>query len=154
LRRNRLWFVPLVLLVMILAAGGAAYGLLFGRKLMSPPYKMSLEALQNDPQVAERLGEPIRGTTWCPTGLLYVDDGTGSAGLFYAVSGPKGSADVQVEAQLVAGKWGLTTLSVTYDDGEKISIDVSTSGSDEDGVDDGGEAPPWNPPSGDEETAP
>lgn len=103
------------------------------------PYRMALTAVQDDPQVKQRLGEPIRSASWLPQGSIDVSDDWGDANLTFRVQGPKGKATVNVLARRIAGQWGLTSLTVTYPDGQRQQIDVSESGGSE------LEAPRWQP---------
>ncbi len=141
-RRTCLVVLLVVFLVLIVACagvGGAAFYLVFGALKSSEPYQMALEKVQQDPQVIDRLGEPIEDATWFPAGNLTTEDGRGSASLHFTVKGPKGEAVVGTQARRIGGQWGLTTVDVTFKDGQRILLEAGP----EDGRD---EAPKWKPP--------
>ncbi|NMC21979.1 MAG: hypothetical protein GYA33_16355 [Thermogutta sp.] len=131
--------IGLVVVLVILLCAGVILGVgVFGMRAL-PPYQTALEKVQNDPRVRERLGEPIESASWIPTGSFKVENDSGSANLTFKVSGPRGKAEVNVIARMIAGKWGLTTLAVTYPDGTRQELDVSDTGDDE------MDAPKWTP---------
>jgi len=131
--------IGLVVVLVILLCAGIILGVgVFGMRAL-PPYQTALKKVQNDPQVREKLGEPIESASWIPLGSFKVENDSGSANLTFKVSGPKGKAEVNVIARMIAGKWGLTTLTVTYADGTRQELDVSDTGDDE------MDAPKWAP---------
>jgi len=130
-----------------LACAGCCGGILlavFGALKSSPPYQMALEKVRQDKEVIQRLGEPIEEASMFPTGNINFQNDRGEATLSFSVAGPKGKAAVDVKARMVAGKWGLTSLDVTFEDGKRLAIDVG--GGSLEGPDDSGEAPKWTPP--------
>ncbi len=134
--------IGLAVVLVILLCAGILLGVgVFGMRAL-PPYQTALKKVQNDPQVRERLGEPIESASWIPLGSFKVENDSGSANLTFKVSGPKGKAEVNVIARMIAGKWGLTTLTVTYPDGTRQELDVSDTGDDE------MDAPKWAPGAG------
>lgn len=138
--RNWLWAVPVGCLAALLLCGGCCLGI-FGSTLLflknSPPYQMALETVRSSPQVAERLGKPIEEAGWFPTGNLHVENGGGDALIDFDIAGPKGRAHVQARARRIGGEWGLTTVEVTFADGQRISLET-------DGQEGPDEAPRWN----------
>lgn len=135
-----------VVLAILLCAGiGLGVGV-FGMRAL-PPYRMALQKVQNDPQVREKLGEPVESASWIPLGNFTIENNSGSAQLTFKVRGPKGRAEVNVNGRMIAGNWGLTTLTVTYPDGTRQELDVSDTGNEE------MDAPKWTPGAGGE-TAP
>jgi hypothetical protein len=77
----------------------------------SDPYKMALAAAQRDPVVITALGAPVE-PGWFTTGRVEVAGSTGQAALAIPISGPRGSAKVEAQAEKVAGSWKLNHLSV------------------------------------------
>ena len=141
-RRNWRWFVPTAVLVPILICAGVCagfFGVVVAALKSSEPYQTALKRVQADPQVIERLGQPIRDASWVPSGSVNIRNGGGNANLMFKVAGPKGSASVRTEARRIQGKWGTTTLEVTFA-GEK-PIPLDTGASDED-------APKFHPSGG------
>jgi hypothetical protein len=118
-----------------LCAGVFAFGV--GAIKSSEPYQASLAQVRQDKQVIARIGEPIEDALM-PTGNININNDRGEARLSFDVSGPKGTASVVSQSKLIGGKWGLTQLEVTFEDGQRIIIDT--------GGDNGeGDAPPWKP---------
>jgi hypothetical protein len=79
----------------------------------SEPYKLALAAAQRDPVVIAALGAPVE-PGWVTSGQVEVAGPTGEAALAIPISGPYGSAEVQVQAQKLAGSWKLNRLSVHF----------------------------------------
>ena len=129
--------VPLVLLVVIAGGGLYIYQELIGSQRSSEPYQMALEQAKKDAQVVERLGEPINDT-WRVGGEVFVEGDRGEANLNFELVGPKGKASARTQARRIEGKWGLTTLEVTFDDGQRISVETAA----HEGMED---APAWPP---------
>jgi hypothetical protein len=121
--RKRLvwWILPLAIVLAVLV-GGAIW--LRGpiRLRLSEPYRMAFELVQKDPQVVRRLGGPVESARLLPFGSLDNREGT----VNFAVEGPKGEATVAARARRISEQWGLTTLDVTFDDGQRVSVDVSS----------------------------
>lgn len=144
--RNWLWFVPLLFVLLFLLCAGLCVGVIgtaFVTLKHSEPYRVALERVQQDPQVIQRLGEPIREASWVPVGEVHTEDGGGSANLSFRVAGPKGEADVRTEARRRGGQWETTVLEVTFPDGKRLSLDVG--GDDEAPKFQGGNSPKLNP---------
>ncbi|GAB4129781.1 MAG: hypothetical protein Kow0040_06480 [Thermogutta sp.] len=134
--------IGLVVVLAILLCAGIFLGVgVLGMRSLSP-YKTALQKVQNDPQVREKLGEPIEAASWIPMGSVKVENNSGSANLTFKVRGPKGQAEVNVIGRMIAGTWGLTTLTVTYPDGTRQELDVSDTGNEE------MDAPQWAPGGG------
>lgn len=127
----------------VLCAGVGAVFFTFGVRSIKnmAPYKMSLEQAEKSPQVIQRLGEPIEDDTWLPQFQVNVHNNQGSATVYFQVKGPKGRAHVHSKARLIDGDWGLTELTVTFADGQRVELETGTSGNQEE------EAPKWVPPS-------
>ncbi len=138
LRRNWLWFVPTTVLVLCGGFCIGIFGLVFGLLKSSDPYQMALQRVQNDPQVIQLLGQPIEESGWFPTGQLNIENDRGDARFDFDVAGPNGKAHVHTEARRISGRWGLTRLEVTPEDGQRIVLDTTVAG----GLD---EAPPFEP---------
>jgi len=141
-RRNWRRLVLAVVVVPILICAGAAgwfYVVWVAPLQSSEPYRAALRRVQADPKVIQRLGQPIRDASWVPSGSVNIRNGGGNANLMFKVAGPKGRASVRTQARRIQGKWGTTTLEVTFA-GEK-PIPLDTGASDED-------APKFNPSGG------
>ncbi len=141
-RRNWLWFVPLVIVLLALVCAGLCAGIvrtvLYALK-SSEPYQTALTEVQKNPQVIEGLGQPVEEVGWPPpSGSVHVQNGGGTANLVFSVKGPKGEAQVRTEARRTRGQWETTALEVTLADGKRITIEVGG----------GEEAPPFSPQGG------
>ena len=75
----------------------------------NPPYSTALDLIQNDAQLIEHLGEPIRNVRWLPSGNYPTQ-------FQIQVKGPRGMADISVTAGEFDGKWEVTALDArVYD---------------------------------------
>lgn len=145
-RRTRKWRVLLLVLAVIVAGALIAGYAYFGNDLAlksSEPYQMAMKQVKQDPKIAERLGEPVRAARWIPSGSMSVEGDRGRADIVFPIAGPKGRADVQVQARRVAGQWGIALLTVRLPDGTSTRLDVD-SGSEAPKFGGGGEAPRFN----------
>jgi len=142
--RNWWW----VLLIVLIGGGVMCCGVcgltgFIGLKALkeTEPYKMTLAAVRSDPTVVERLGEPIVDDWKVNVQINATGGDRGSATVMIPISGPKGTARVRSECQMVGGTWGLTSVEVTFGDGQRHLLPIVPpppgSGA--------GEAPPWAP---------
>jgi len=131
----------MIVLLLLLCAGvcaGVVGMVLYGLK-SSEPYRTALGEVQKNPQVIERLGQPVEEVGWPPpSGSVHVQNGGGSANLVFRVKGPKGEAQVRTEARRTKGRWDTTVLEVTFADGKRMAIEAPA----------GDEAPPFSPQGG------
>jgi len=142
-KKSRNWpcLILVIALAMVFVCSGLCGGIFLaisGAKRSSPPYQMALERVQSDPQVIEKLGQPIEGTSWLPNGNITVQNDSGRASFDFDVAGPSGAAHVRAEARMIGGQWGLTSVEVHLEGGATLSLDT---GSDEGPSD----APVWSP---------
>ena len=123
--RNWLWVTigSIVLLGFLGACScGGFFMLLFGMMKKSDAYRMSFERVQSDPQIIEALGTPIEAGLFVTGSIHHGPGGGGSANIAYGISGPRGAADVYVEAIRESGQWRLISLAVEIEDGERIEL--------------------------------
>ena len=157
LGRNWKWFVPLVVFMvfaLLALVAVALFAKFVGKgelleiyradKIIkaSEPYRMAMEELQADPQVIERLGEPVEVTEYASGSVdIISEDGkeAGNANFYFDLTGPKGTANVACQGKMIDGSWGLSTLAVTFADGKRHLVEIS---GDDDGLE---EAPAWSP---------
>ncbi|MHB8898427.1 MAG: Coa1/Tim21 domain-containing protein [Thermoguttaceae bacterium] len=135
--RCRCWFRRLLVLVLlVLAVAVGAFSWVVHNTRSAPPYSTALALIQADPELRQRLGEPIRDLRWLPT--------SGYPKQFQMqVQGPQGKADISVTAGEFGGKWELTALDARVypaDDphGTAIFLSLDTGRSTDD-------APTWQP---------
>ena len=130
LGRHWWWLVPASLLLLVLSCGfwGGIFVWLVGSLKSSTPYQMALDRVRSDPQVVEKLGQPIEDTSWMPTGNFSYRTingvASGEANFYFSVSGPKGTAHVHAEARCRDGKWSFRVLTVTPEGEKTMSLPV------------------------------
>ncbi len=150
LGRNWKWLVLLLLLICVglfvyfVTEGALVKAWLADRSIKtSEPFQMALENIRDDAEVVKQLGETLE-----PTGQASgevrteTDNGkslSGNANFYFDLTGPKGTANVHCQGKKIDGKWGLSTLTVTFADGSRHSVEVSDA---DDSLED---APPWSP---------
>ncbi|MCI0362122.1 MAG: cytochrome c oxidase assembly factor 1 family protein [Planctomycetaceae bacterium] len=123
--------VLIVLGVLLLLCAGICGGcaLFFNRAAtevnaaieLRPIQEAALAAVRSDPQVKDKLGEPL------PEFVLHIRDGSGevkSAGenFHFDLDGPKGSAKVLCSATKEAGTWRLTAITVQTSEGATFTV--------------------------------
>jgi Cytochrome oxidase complex assembly protein 1 len=114
-RRNwKRLILGVILIVAVSAAGGYYY--LFGRMLLSEPFKIAWDAVKNSKTVSAKLGAPVGGG-WTPHGNINQDPTMTVVTMNFSISGPKGAADVAARAQEIGGIWSFTEFKVTPADG-------------------------------------
>lgn len=118
-----------VLPAILVAAIAAAWYAGGGRYKWCPPYREALRQVAGHPQVVERLGQPVRDASWLPSGSLTSGERP-QANLMFRVAGPRGKADVHVQARQVAGQWG-GTISVSFGPGERVQLELGEAGQNE-----------------------
>jgi hypothetical protein len=124
LRRNwRLLAAGIVVAAIVAAASGYYY--VFGRIMLSEPFKRAWDIVKHDQKVIAELGEPIGGG-WFPHGTVNTDSNIPEANMNFSISGPKGKADVAALGRKIDGAWGFPRFDVEIDaGGGKKRIDVA-----------------------------
>jgi len=82
-------------------------------------------AVQADPQVREKLGDPL---TLDAQDSQNTDLSTGTASFDFNVSGPKGKGKAHGEGHREGEQWKITKLQVHFDDGSTVDVDPSLGG--------------------------
>ncbi|MBI4412191.1 MAG: hypothetical protein HY541_06885 [Deltaproteobacteria bacterium] len=95
-----------IILVLGLGAAAAFYFLIIGVIKGSEPYKMTVELVQKNEEVAKSLG-PIQAFGFFPMGNVKVSNDAGEANIVLKVVGQKSSAKVQTFFFREGGKWNL-----------------------------------------------
>lgn len=98
--------------VMMVCGGGctAMISIPFALLRSSDVATMALERARSEPAVVQALGEPIE-MGLLVQGSVSREGSGGNAELSVPISGPKGSAMVEVTAVRKSGKWTLTQVS-------------------------------------------
>jgi hypothetical protein len=112
--RHWKWIVPTGCLTIVLLVAAFAFAmvtLLFGAMKSSDVYKTALSAAQNNAEVMEALGTPIKDG-WIFSGKISTEGPAGEASLAIPISGPKNKGTIYVEARKAAGRWNFNTLEV------------------------------------------
>lgn len=137
----------LLVLLLLFAVLACAFFWFTHSTRSKPPYSTALELIQNDPQLIEHLGQPIRNVRWLPSGNFPTQ-------FQIQVKGPQGMADVSVTAGEFDGTWEVTALSARVYDPDKpletatsFPLDIGSSIGDAPAWPGAADAPPW-PPAG------
>lgn len=107
--------------------GGCVYAIRKGAESgtayieLLPTMDQAISAVSSDPQVIDRLGEPVEIST------LPARDGSGElapAGenFHFTVKGPKGTANVTGTARQELGSWRIIALTVQTSDGSTFNV--------------------------------
>jgi hypothetical protein len=127
--RNWKWVVPLGCLTPLVVCGGVVtliIGLVFGLIKSSEPYREALARAKGNAEVRAALGEPIQEgffvngsiSTQSVNGVE-----SGEANFSIPISGPKGSAAIQVIASKSAGTWTYSSMRVDIES-QRRTIDL------------------------------
>jgi hypothetical protein len=119
LKRNWLWFVPLLLLVLIVVGGGIAYWAMFTRIYSMDVCRSAMQQIEKDEGLRRELGEPIATDQWPPPAPRLEE---GEKDVRWPIVGPKGRAKAHVSARLMLGKWEIVQLEVVLADGKRVSV--------------------------------
>ena len=114
LERNPLWKIPLgcfTLFVLIAAFAVILMTVVTSSFRHSDVYKQAIAQAAANPQVRERIGEPIK-PDWLISGELNVSGSSGQANLVIPISGPRGRGSIHAVAQKSGGIWRFTYLQV------------------------------------------
>ena len=125
--RNWKWFVPVGCLTLIALFAVFIVGIVLvavGAMKSSDAYKLALDKAQHDPRVIERLGTPIEAGMFA-SGSVNVAGSSGKADLTIPIHGPKGKADIYVDATKFAGEWKFNRLEVGFE-GDPQRVDLLT----------------------------
>jgi len=109
------------LLVVLAIAGGAFlfFGVI-GVIKNSEGYKTALTAAQNNAEVQEALGTPIKDG-FMPSGSANKDNGNASIDVDIPISGPKGSGHIHYKATAdPSGKWNAEQFNASIDATGKV----------------------------------
>lgn len=129
-RGRRRLTIALVLFVVLGGAAAIGWYVVVGKISMSAPYQAVLALVQKNPQVIQRLGDPVVATWRPPSGSIDSE----KANFRFNVVGPKGKASVWAEARKFHDKWGLQVVQVMLPGEERpLSLNMAAgAGSNED----------------------
>ena len=125
IKRNGLWFFPVLIFGLggpLVCCSGFAFLGYSAVNLINGPKNAAIQALENDPEVAERLGDNLTAGSNIQINDMQIDNNNGSVDIGFSVSGSKESADVEGKMVMTAGEWAAESLVVTYTDGTTKEI--------------------------------
>ncbi len=133
--RNWKWFIPTILLCLILMCGGCLVGFaalfITGLRHMEP-YVITMDKIQEDKEAQEAFGQPIKDDSWFP---VITPDGN-NFDIRWDLSGPKGKGKAHVKARMTGGnQWEINKIDVILPDGKEIHPQIEG----------GNEPPPFKP---------
>jgi hypothetical protein len=137
--RNWLWFVPTVLLGMILLCCGCPLGIglwFYSRVFDLDVFQDAMKKIEVNADLTSELGEPIKPAYWPPPVFQPLDR---ELDVRWDVQGPKGRANAHIKARLMEGRWEPVVVEVTLANGKKVPI----------AVEGGNEAQPFEAPKAD-----
>ena len=122
-QRNWKWALPsfgcLTIIIVFALLFGAMVSKVTDMFKDSVPYSVSMEALQKNELVIEKLGEPIEPNGMFQGNINYEND-EGTADLKIPVKGPKGEATLLVIAEKKGENWTYQTMNVSFKDSNEI----------------------------------
>lgn len=93
-----------------------------GSMLKGEAFEQSMTAISQNSEVIEIIGEPIEASYFV-MGSIQISNAKGEASLQYSISGPKGNADVYVQAYKEIEMWSLYNVIVYIpESGEKVKV--------------------------------
>jgi hypothetical protein len=125
LARNWKWLLPAGILLLFLLFATFVGGILFiveSSFRHSDCYAQGLARARADPQVTEKIGQPIEAG-WTASGSINTSGSSGDADISIPIRGPKGTGTLYVVAKKSAGRWEFQTLQVEVK-GEQERIDL------------------------------
>jgi hypothetical protein len=124
--RNWRWFVPTVLLTLVVLCCGCPLGFFywaFNKVYDLEVFQVAMQKIQADAGLRRELGEPITIVRWPPPAFRIEDNnGSGEADVHWEIEGPKGRAKAHVQARLTNGRWDTQVLEVVLANGKKVLL--------------------------------
>jgi hypothetical protein len=123
LRRNWRWFVPALLLTVVVVGGGALYWTFFLRVYNLDVCQSAMRTIAADKGLQEALGRPIGNVNWPSRDTLpnaRIEES--EIDVMWNIEGPKGQAKAHLLAKRRQGKWQTVALEVTPNGGKKVSL--------------------------------
>jgi len=118
--RNWLWFVPTLLLALVVLGGSGIYWSLFTRVFHLDVCQSAMQQIAADPGLRQELGQPIKPVRWGLPPSARVEEG--EKDVRWDIEGPQGRAKAHVHARLMQGQWETDQLEVTLANGRRIPI--------------------------------
>jgi hypothetical protein len=137
-RRNWRWFVPILLLTIIVTGAGAGYWAFYTRVYNLEVCQLAMDSIEADAAMIESLGQPIQTVKWPSRAVApnaRVEEG--EIDIIWHVQGPKGQAKAHARSRQRQGKWEMVILEVTLPTGKKMAVHTADAA--------GNEAAPYVP---------
>jgi len=120
--RNRLWFIPVLLLAVIAVGGAALYWSMFLRITRSAVCRSAMQTIRDDKAMQAALGLPIHTVKW-PSRATAPSES--EDGIYWSIYGPKGVARAHAKVREAAGKLEIVTLDVVLPGGKKVMLNAA-----------------------------
>ena len=122
-RRNWRWFVPALLLTIVVGGGGALYWTFFLRVYNLDVCRQAMQTINADKGLQAALGQPIRTVNWpsretVPNARIEESE----IDVIWNIEGPKGQAKAHLLAKHRQGMWQTVMLEVTPSGGKRVSV--------------------------------
>jgi hypothetical protein len=131
--RNWKWFLPVLILLLIVLGGGVYAAWEFNKVLGHEAYKKAMAKIRENEEIKKSLGEPITMVYLSPAPAIRKE--TTETDILWTIAGSSGKqAKVHIFQRLMSGKWETTIADATLPDGKKVSLE-----------DEEGGAPPFVP---------
>jgi cytochrome oxidase complex assembly protein 1 len=117
LDRNARWKIPLGCLTVIVFFGGfvaVIFTVVEVSFRKSAVYQQALDRTERNPEVANRIGVPLRPGRVLQ-GQLNVSGSSGKAHMAIPVTGSRGKATIYLDARKASGTWEFLTLQVQFE---------------------------------------
>jgi hypothetical protein len=137
--QNWRWFLPTLLLAIVVLGGGGIYWSLFTRVFHLDVCQQGMQAIRANSEVTQALGQPIAPVRWGlpPSARLEA----GEKDVRWDIEGPQAKAKAHVHARQLQGQWAIDLLEVTLANGQRLALAA--------GGDNAGEAPVFAAPKAD-----
>jgi hypothetical protein len=114
-KKSRLWLwlsVGCLGLILLMVVGiSVIFFFVMSAIKSSDPYRTALSRVQANPQAIQLLGEPIKSGLMV-SGNISVQNDTGTVGLNFPVTGPKGAGTVTVQGEKQGGQWAYSRMDL------------------------------------------
>jgi hypothetical protein len=122
-KKSSLPLILAIVAVALLVPLGCCGGILFwGWGAVNAPFDAALEAINQDPALAEVLGTPISRGSEITLNNLQSTNGHGTATIEMNVKGSKDSAKVSGEMKQTDGRWSAGSLTIELPSGQKYYV--------------------------------
>jgi hypothetical protein len=131
-RRNWRWFVPALLLTIVVVGGGALYWNFYIRVYNLEVCQAAMKTIAADKGMQDSLGQPMAPAKWPSREVMpnaRVEES--EIDIRWTIEGPKAKALAHLLAKRRQGKWQTVMLEVTPAGGKKVAIQEVGTGEDE-----------------------